>query len=82
MIRAIIRWLARREIDAAFREGVAWKRNAVLGDSWWFSADTPTMQMIASLAKGEDTWTVRDRWEKGTGRQASPRPLVPQKETA
>jgi len=52
----------------AYDEGREYVQNRIYGDGWWFSHDEPTMNVIHGLARGEDTWTVRDRWHKATGK--------------
>lgn len=63
-------WLARALFGDLIYEAAnrreRFVRSCIHSDGWWFSHDEPTMRVIQSLANGEDTWTVRDRWHKET----------------
>lgn len=46
----------------SFERGKEYVRNTLKNDSWWFSEDYPTQQLLEGFGNGKSVSEIRDRW--------------------
>jgi hypothetical protein len=68
-VRWLIRWLARGEIEAAFRDGREAERTRMLGDAYWFTEDEDTFELLHRFVR-HDVATTRQWWRQRRSRVA------------
>ena len=44
--------------------GAAYMRQRLVNDSWWFSEDEPTMNLLRRLGDGDSVDRVREDWRR------------------
>ena len=69
-VGSLLEWKASPH-QRSFNEGFQQARHILGQDSYWFSEDDVTMQLLADLGKGTSVSDARDRWRQSRAKAAA-----------